>query len=281
MSVFNPSSAWEPLSSAGGLWSKRASSINIRGGSDGFICILTIPGCAKNADSSKDACEVFVLATRTRRVSVVSGLVSSSCTSSTAKAPASRFDAASASPRIRFSTATSSRSASFVSLASDRRFSRDSWYRSEHNNDVPASFAQVKRSSRAACRTDSRRKSTSCATSCDDGPASSLFSDVRSSVSVFARRDTPSSSSLASSPDENNDSSRRAMIFRDAASGTRRSVSRSSRPRFSSRTAASNCFSESLHKLRAVKGSPGVTPMDGACDTHAKKNASNTSAFAS
>lgn len=71
------------------------------------------------------------------------------------------------------------------------------------------------------------------------------------------------------------------MIFRDAAAGTRRSVSRSSRPRFSSSTAASNCLSESLHKLRAAKGSPGVTPMDGTCDTHAKKNASNTSAFAS
>ena len=52
------------MSSAGGLWSKHAISINIRGGSCGPICILTIPGCAENADSSKDACEVFVLATR-------------------------------------------------------------------------------------------------------------------------------------------------------------------------------------------------------------------------
>lgn len=192
MSVFNPSSAWKPLSSAGGLWSKHAISINIRGGSCGPICILTIPGCAENADSSKDACEGFVLAMRARRLSVVSGEVSSRCTSSTAKAPASRFDAASVSPRIRFSTAIISRSALFVSLASDRRFSRDSWYRSEHNNVVPASFAQVKRSSRVACRTDSSRKSIPCAASRDDGPASSLFNDTRSSISVSARRDKPS-----------------------------------------------------------------------------------------
>mmetsp|Transcript_11600 Transcript_11600/g.42965 ORF Transcript_11600/g.42965 Transcript_11600/m.42965 type:complete len:220 (-) Transcript_11600:440-1099(-) len=218
---------------------------------------------------------------RTRRLSVISGEVSSNCTSSTANALESCFEESSASPRIRFSTATSLRSAAPVSVDSIRRITRDSWYRSEHSNDVPARCARVNKFSRVACRTDSKTTSISFSATCDDVPVSSPFRKVCRSDSFDGRSNNFSFSSSDSSLEASNESWRRALIFRDTTSGTSRSLPRSSRFSSSFSTAASNCFNESLHKLRAANGSPGVTPTDGACDTHAKKNASNTSAFAS